>query len=247
MRTPTASLSLWLLASQALLAGCRSPSSEGTAPRPEAGPSALRGKITVAGAPAVGAELLIIREGKVAAVLAAAPYFEVPDELVAACGELRLLVRLAVPIGAVLVTPPAGCRGELAVDVPASAVAVVRGSIVPPAGVAFDWAELKLTPRLPGVDPAWILAEGATTNLRQALAVQRLTSPSFELRLLAGAWWLSADRTIDAPVGTRTQNLRLDALTSTGSGAPAAEYGGYALTLTDGVQLQLTMRAADAP
>jgi hypothetical protein len=230
-----------------LAAACRSPSSDGTAPRPEATAAGLRGRVTVAGKGVEAAEVLVVRGGQVVAVLKAAPDFEVPPELASACGELRWLVRLASPAGLVPARPPASCAGAFEVAVAASQVVALRGTIVAPPGGSLDWVDVKLTPLLTDVDPALVLADGATTDLREALSIQRITATSFELPVLAGRWRLAADRTIDAPVGTRPGNLRLDALTSTGPDAPTAQFGGYVLTVAADTAVQLTLRSADAP
>ncbi|MEZ4361950.1 MAG: hypothetical protein R3B48_17300 [Kofleriaceae bacterium] len=239
-------MSLLLLAALSMGA-CRSPSSDGTAPRPEPSADALHGRVTVAGKDASDAEVLVVRGGQVIAVLKASPAFEIPPELAAACAELRWIVRLTAPLGVVAAQPPKSCRGAFEVAIDASRVATLRGALLAPSGVTLDWVDVKLTPRVPEIDPTLVLADGPNPNLREALSVSRQTKAAFELPVLTGTWWLAADRTIDAPVGTKTGNLRLESVTSSGSGAPRAEFGGYTLEIAADTDVKLTLREADGP
>lgn len=233
------------------LASCMPASGHGPAGSPGessgAGPAAspaqpgLRGRITVAGEPVTAAEVLIVVDGKVVSAAPASPSYQLPA--VAACAKASLVVRLSEPVIGVWPSPLAsGCGGAHDIDIPSRQVVELRGAIQLPAGTAFDWVELKLTPKLPGVPPAVVLAEGTSSDLREALAVRKLTRPAFDLRLIAGTWAVRADRFVDAPPGARPPTLVLDHVEVTGGAARPATRGGVDLPVTASSSVELVLR-----
>lgn len=206
-------------------------------------PAELRGRVTVGGKPVTAAEVLVVVGGKVVATAAAVPSYQLPP--IADCAKASLVIRLSEPvIGVWPSSLVSGCQGTHDIDVPSSQVVELRGMIELPPGGAFDWVELKLTPRLAAVTPAVVLSEGTSSDLREALVVRRLSRPEFDLRVLAGTWALRADRFVDGPVGARAQNLVLDRLkvTAGAAAASAPRRGAVDLELTADSSLELVLR-----
>lgn len=206
-------------------------------------PAELRGRVTVAGKPVTAAEVLVVVGGKVVATAAAAPSYQLPP--IAECAKASLVIRMSEPVIGVWPSPLAsGCQGTHDIDVPSSQVVELHGVIELPPGGAFDWVELKLTPRVAAVAPALVLAEGTSSDLREALVVRRLVRPEFDLRVLAGTWRLRADRFVDGPPGPRVRNLVLDHLKVTAGHAVASapQRGAVDLELTADSSLELMLR-----
>lgn len=203
----------------------------------------LHGRVMVGGKPVTAAEILVVVGGKVVATAPAAPAYVLPP--IADCARASLVIRLSEPVIGVLPSSLAsGCGGAHDIDVPSSQVVELRGVIELPSGQAFDWVELKLTPRLAAVAPTVLLAEGTSSDLREALVVRKLSRPEFDLRVLAGTWTLRADRFVDGPTGARAQNLALDQLkvTSGAAAAAAPQRGAVDLTLMADSSLELVLR-----
>ena len=228
------------LALVAAIAGCRStPEHAKDNGEPGAAPSELRGKITVAGQPVTAAEVLAVVDGKVVAAAPATPSYQLPA--IADCARASLIVRLSEPVLGV-VPAAARCSGTVDVDVPARQVIELTGAIKLPDGVAFDWVELKLTPRLLAVPPTVVLAEGTSPDLREALAVRKLTRPAFALRVVAGSWTVRADRFVDAPPPAGAGNLVLDDVKLTGGTAGKPQRGSVDVELPSSSTLELALR-----
>lgn len=238
-----------VFASAALVSGlagwaaCRSPAEPGSSKGGGAASAELRGTVTVAGAPAKDAEILVVRDGKVIAAVAASPELRLPRP--ADCEKVTILARLSDPAGVVAAAPKAACQDQVVIDVPASRIVSLTVAIATPPDAALDWVDLKLTPRLPDVPPVVALADGATTNLREALVVRRVTKSPAVVRAIAGRWWIGADRTIDGPLTPASKNLRFDKLTAAGGGAVTPAFGGAELDIARDTQLELTLRVDD--
>ena len=210
--------------------GCRAPANA------TPGATALTGTVTVAGKPITKAEILVVKDGKVTATATATPTFTVPA--MASCKGVRLVARLADPVGVVSVNAPASCKGAVAIDVPASKIVELSATITP----SVDWLDVRLTPLLPDVPPTIVLADGTTNGLHEALWSQRVTTPSFKLRVLAGNWRVAAYREVDGP---STSNMKLRTVTSSGK-APVAKLGGFELELVAATKVELALHPADA-
>jgi len=240
--TATLAIALSLAACKAAPEHTASAQSEPISGAGPAGSSELRGGISVAGQPVTAAEVAEVVDGKVVAVAPAAPSYRLAA--IASCEHATLVVRLSEPVLGVI-SVPARCGGTQDLDVPADKLAELTGTIKIPEGAAFDWVELKLTPRLAGVSPTVLLAEGTSPSLREALAVRKLTSPRFEQRVVAGSWIVRADRFVDGPPPAGAGNLVLDDATL--GGKPIKPQRGSAeLELFGKASVELSLRR-DAP
>src|SRR6185436_1742598 len=105
----------------------------------------------------------------------------------------RVVARFLEPFVGV-VARPAG--PGIAIDISVDRADIVRltGALQPPSGVAFDWADVKLTPR-GDVPPVVTLKE--PDGLREAYWIRRVVEPTFSVRLLRGAWDLRVHRIVD--------------------------------------------------
>jgi hypothetical protein len=216
-------------------AGTQGEPISGAAP---AGNSELRGRITVGGQPVTAAEVAEVIDGKVVAVAPAAPTYHLAA--IASCTRATLVVRLSEPVlGAI--SAPARCGGTLDLDVPADKVVDLTGTIKLPEGAQFDWVELKLTPKLAAVSPTVLLAEGTSPSLREALAVRKLTSATFEQRVVTGSWIIRADRFVDGPPTASAGNLVLDDV-KLGDKAVKPQRGSADLELTGKTTVELMLR-----
>lgn len=79
----------------------------------------------------------------------------------------------------------------------------LRGTIELPAGVAWDWVAVHVTPKsLAGVPAALVplvLRTGVTPGKRSVLASWVLGEPAFDVRVMTGRWRLEVDRRVDGP------------------------------------------------
>ncbi len=206
----------------------------------EAEPVATAGavaRVRVRGAPAHGDIVWIAGQGVVAsAPLAADGTCVVPA---AGASATTVLVRIAAPVLGV-VEVAAGPAIDL--DVGAAQLATIRGAIAVPAGLAFDWVELHLTPRLATLAPRLVLAEGTGTSIRGAFATRRLTTPSFSAEVVAGTWEVRVDREVDAPLGASEIVLETASVAAAGLVAPIENHGGWQLPIAGASTLTVTLR-----
>lgn len=136
------------------------------------------------------------------------------------------------PVVGVAVVPVKAGAKEVTLAVAAAAAVTLSLDVAPPPGVAFDWADVHVSPRgLPGVPDEVVAAAGLVgigPSRRASYHRLRITQPRVRLRLLPGSWSVTVDHLVDRPTTPRR---------------PPPNWAGDRLTLPDGRQLPATLRA----
>jgi hypothetical protein len=203
--------------------------------------AATEARVRVDGVPARG-DVLWIADDR---VVATAPLVDgVAKVPVGAGAAQRALVRIEAPA---LGVREVSAGAAIVLDVPRREVATVRGRVVVPTGVDAPWVELGLTPRLAAVPPRLVLAEGTTTSIRGVYVARRLTTASFEERVLTGTWEFRVDRMVDAPLGAGEPTLGLERLTASSGAAAVENHGGYQLAIDGDVEVEARLRVQPSP
>jgi hypothetical protein len=153
----------------------------------------------------------------------------------------RVVARFAEPFLGV-VHRPAPDGAPIDIDVARDAIVRLTITIAPPAGVVFDWVDVKLTPRLDDLPPVVVLAAGVESGLHEALWLRRITEPRTTLRVLRGAWDLRAQRWVDGPL-LAPRNNQTAAQVTLATGVLAAEQlGGFSIPVGDDTTVTLQLR-----
>jgi hypothetical protein len=194
-------------------------------------------RVRVRGAPAHG-DVVWIGEERVVAIapLAADGTCAVPA---AGAAATAVLVRIDAPVLGVV---EVAAGRAIDVDLGAPQLATIRGSIAVPAGVAFDWVDLHLTPRLTTLAPRLVLAEGTGRSMRGAFVTRRLTDLAFAAEVVAGTWEVRVDREVDAPLGGSEVMLETAGVVAARGAALIENHGGWQAPITGDVALTVTLR-----
>ncbi len=201
----------------------------------------VHGTVSMMGVPMRGVELLGVRGGAVVEVSRT----DADGRYQLASAVDRVVARLDEPVLGVRGLTPAA-DGEASLTISRADVVRLRGRIEVPDGIALDWIDLRLTPRLPDVVPRLVVAVGTENATRDAYALRRLTAATFELRVLRGTWALWLERIVDGPiqVAPTVPDLALRAIEVDGVAAPT-HFGG-ALVEVDR-DLELVAHVSIAP
>jgi hypothetical protein len=182
----------------------------------------LKGGVTVLGVPSRGVEILGVAGSR---VVGSVTTDKDGQFVVKGAGLDHVVARFVEPfVGCV--SRPAPRPGEiLALSIERADIVKLSGTFLPPVGVALDWVDLKLTPRIEA-PPTIVLSDSG--GLREAYWIRRLVQPSFEVRVLRGTWELRAGREIEAPMAvSRPVNLGIKRVTLEDGRCPAPRFLGF--------------------
>jgi hypothetical protein len=199
----------------------------------------MNGRITAMSVPQSGIEVLLVAGTRVRHVVHsdADGRFSIDD-----AGDVdRVVARFAEPFVGVVHRAVAG--GPVEIDVGREAIARLEIDVAPPDGIAFDWLDVKLTPRFADLPPVVVLAAGTGSGLHEALWARRITEPRIGLRVLRGTWDLRAERTVDGPL-MRTPPINLTAgQVVLPDGTPAPEqFRGFQIAVDRDTAVTLQLR-----
>lgn len=162
----------------------------------------IAGTVTLDGAPLARVEV-VLTDGAGAALAAQAAdpagqfRFDAPGGFTSGW----VVARLHEPV--VGAAARAVAAGDTAADlaVASSSAATLSLTVKPPAGVALDWAIVRLTPRaVPGVPDAVIAAAklvGTGPSVRGSYHQVRITTPHLDLRVLPGTWGIAVEHIVE--------------------------------------------------
>lgn len=195
------------------------------------------GAVTAPGGTVTGDVLFVAASG---AVIAEAPIASGRYELASAPAAQLALVRFEAPVVGVREVKLTGTAAP-AIAIAAGDVIRLRAAIELPAGVAFDWVDLEVTPVAPTQPPAVVLWSDAQGSLRAAMTKRHLTSPTTELAVLRGSYRINLSRIVDGPKGSGGAALALDHV-RIGPTAVAAAPAGATLALDAAGDARFVMR-----
>jgi hypothetical protein len=147
----------------------------------------------------------------------------------------RVVARFLEPFVGVVARPSGA---DIAVD--RADIVRLTGTLEPPPGVAFDWADLKLTPR-GDISPMITLHD--PDGLREAYWIRRIVEPRFQLRVLRGSWDLRVHRIVDGPLtATPRVNLGAAAVVLPDGSRPAMRLGGFEFAVDRDLAVTVSLR-----
>ncbi|NJM91259.1 MAG: hypothetical protein HC863_03160 [Myxococcales bacterium] len=197
----------------------------------------LAGTVTVLGVPMRGVQILCATRSK---VLASTMTDQDGQFRAVAAGAEFVVARFTEPFVGCVAQPVSEVGASVEISVERADIVRLSGHFELPAEVAFDWADLKLTPRL-DVPPVVVLWE--LEGLREAFWSRRMVQPTFEVRVLRGTWELRAAREIDAPMAlSRPVNLGVAQVTLEDGSAPAPRFGGYEFVIAEETSVTVSLQ-----
>jgi hypothetical protein len=198
----------------------------------------VRGQVVALGVPVRDVEVLAVAGQAVVAT--AVTDRDGNYRLDAARPVDRVVARFLEPFIGVAARP---AGADIAADIVIDRADIVRltGTLQPPAGIAFDWVDLKLTPR-GEISPMVILHD--PEGLREAYWIRRLVEPRFQLRVLRGTWDLRVHRIVDGPLtATPRVNLGTAAVILPDGSRPAMRLGGFEFAVDHDLVVTVELRA----
>lgn len=148
----------------------------------------------------------------------------------------RVVARFTEPFIGVVARP------ATADDITVERADIVRlvGVLEVPPGVAFDWADVKLTPR-GEVPPVVTLKD--PDGLREAYWIRRVVEPGFQVRVLRGTWDLRVHRIVDGPLSSSPPvNLGAAAVILPDGSRPPQRLGGFECSVERDLSITVELR-----